>query len=116
MVLEKEKLFHCYDSRLGFTVNTKYVYYEGIFIVEDVGLNSVQIQGKLKNYKLSEVLKVSRRSKEINNSLRENQLRMFKADKRIREREGISPDRNPRKRSRRGGNRKRKHIIKLEFF
>ena len=37
-----------------------------IFIVENVGLNSIHIRGKLKKYKLSEVLKVSRRSKEIN--------------------------------------------------
>ena len=33
-------------------------------------------------------------------ALRERQLKMFKADKRMREREGISPDRSHRKRSR----------------
>lgn len=65
-----------------------------LFIVESVGLNSIKVQGKNNKFKLAEVLKVSPKSKEINNSLRERQLKMFKADKRLREREGISPNRS----------------------
>jgi hypothetical protein len=68
-----------------------------IFIVEKVGLNSIKVQGKDNKFKLPEVMKVSPRSKEINNSLRERQLRLFKADKRLREREGLSPNKSSRK-------------------
>ena len=62
-----------------------------IYLVQQVGLNSVKVQGKENKFNLSEVLKVSPASKEIDNSLRKEQLRLFKADKRIREREGIEP-------------------------
>jgi hypothetical protein len=47
-----------------------------------------------------EILKVSPLSKEIDNSLRKKQLSLFKADKRILEREGIEPDRRSSKRTR----------------
>jgi hypothetical protein len=73
-----------------------------VYIVENVGLNSIKVQGKDRKFKMPEVLKVSPTSKEINNSLREQQLRLFKADKRLRERERISPNRNNRKRLIRG--------------
>ena len=73
-----------------------------VYIVENVGLNSIKVQGKDRKFKLPEVLKVSPKSKEINNSLRGQQLRLFKADKRLRERERISPNRNSRKRLSRG--------------
>jgi hypothetical protein len=39
-------------------------------------------------------------SQEIDNSLRKKKLSLFKADKRIREREGIEPDRRSSKRTR----------------
>ena len=72
-----------------------------IFLVEGVGLNSVRVQGKDNKYSLVEVLKVSPLSKEIDNSsLRKKQLSLFKADKRIRELEGIEPDRRISKRTR----------------
>ena len=61
----------------------------------------MRVQGKANKYNVSEVLKVSPQSKEIDNSLRQKQLGIFRADKRIREREGIEPDRSPRNRSRR---------------
>ena len=71
-----------------------------IFLVEGVGLNSVRVQGKDNKYSLVEVLKVSPLSKEVDNSLRKKQLSLFKADKRIRELEGIEPDRRISKRTR----------------
>jgi hypothetical protein len=45
-----------------------------------------------------EVLKVSPLSQHIDNSLRQKQLDIYRADKRIREREGIEPHRRPSKR------------------
>ena len=68
--------------------------------MEGVGLNSVRVQGKDNKYSLVEVLKVSPLSKEVDNSLRKKQLSLFKADKRIRELEGIEPDRRISKRTR----------------
>ncbi len=58
-----------------------------------MGLNSVWVQDKEKKFNLSEVLKVSPLSQNIDNSLRQKQLGIFKVDKRLREREGIEPDR-----------------------
>jgi hypothetical protein len=72
-----------------------------IHIVEEVGLNSVLVEGKHQKFNLYEVLKVSPLSQYIDNSLRQKQLDIYRADKRIREREGIEPDRRTRKRSRR---------------
>ena len=72
-----------------------------IYLVDEVGLNSVRVQGKETKFKFIEVLKVSPLGQEIDNSLRKKQLSLFKADKRIREREGIEPDRRSRKRTRR---------------
>jgi hypothetical protein len=69
-------------------------------MVEDVGLNSVRVQGKVSKFNIVEVLKVSALSREIDNSLRMKQLSLFKADKRIREREGIEPNRKSSKRTR----------------
>ena len=60
-----------------------------IYLVDEVGLNSVRVQGNENKFNFIEVLKVSSMSQEIDNSLRKNQLSLFKADKRIREREGI---------------------------
>jgi hypothetical protein len=65
-----------------------------IYLVEEVGINSVRVQGKDIKFNIVEVLKVSALSREIDNSLRKKQLSLFKADKRIREREGIEPDRS----------------------
>ena len=65
-----------------------------IYLVQDVGLRSVRVQGKETKYNFSDVLKVSPRSQEIGDTLRQQQLRMFKADKRLREREGIEPNRS----------------------
>ena len=75
-----------------------------IFIVESVGINSIKVQGCDNKFKMSEVLKVPPNSREINNSLRERQLNLFKADKRIREQEGISPNRSSTKRMTRSKN------------
>ena len=72
-----------------------------IFVVDEVGLNSVRVQGKENKYNFIEVLKVPSMSQEIGNSLRKKQLSLFKADKRIREREGIEPDRRKSKHTRR---------------
>ena len=69
-----------------------------IYIVDSVGLNSIKVQGNDNKFKRPQVLKVPPNSKEIHNSLRERQLKMFKADKRLREREGISPNRSTVKR------------------
>ena len=71
-----------------------------IYLVEEVGLNSVKVQGKEHKINLSEVLKVSPSSQEIDNSLRKKQLSLFKEDKRLREREGIEPNRERSKRTR----------------
>ena len=67
-----------------------------IFLVENVGLNSVKVQGKENKFNLSEVLKVSPLSQEIDNSLRKRQLSLFKADKRMRERESLEPSKRMR--------------------
>jgi hypothetical protein len=72
-----------------------------VYIVEEVGLNSVRVEGKHQKFNLFEVLKVSPLSQDIDNSLRQKQLDINKADKRIREREGIKPDRQQSKRSKR---------------
>ena len=71
-----------------------------VYIVEEVGLNSVRVEGKHQKFNLFEVLKVSPLSQDIDNSLRQKQLDIYRADKRIREREGIEPDRRQRKRLR----------------
>jgi len=72
-----------------------------IYLVEEVGLNSVMVQGKNDKYNMTDVLKVSPLTKEIDNSLRLKQLDLYKADKRIREREGIEPDRRESKKRKR---------------
>jgi hypothetical protein len=59
------------------------------YIVEEVGLNSIRVQDKEKKYNLSDILKVSAQSQDIDNSLRQKQLGIFRVDKRMREREGI---------------------------
>jgi len=59
-------------------------------------INSVRVEGNRIN--LFEVLKVSPLSQNIDNSVRQKQLDIYRADKRIREREGIEPDRRTRKR------------------
>ncbi len=64
-----------------------------IYLVEEVGLNSLKVQDRDNKFSLNEVLKVPATSQEINNSLRQKQLSLFKADKRLREREGIEPNR-----------------------
>jgi hypothetical protein len=71
-----------------------------IYLVDDVGLNSVRVLRKDNKFNMVEVLKVSPLSKEIDNSLRKKQLSLFKADKRILEREGIEPNRRSSKRTR----------------
>ncbi len=71
-----------------------------VYIVEEVGLNSVHVEGKHQKFHLFEVLTVSPLSQDIDNSLRQKQLDIYKADKRIREREGIEPDRRQSKRLR----------------
>jgi hypothetical protein len=65
-----------------------------IYLVDEVGLNSVRVLGKDTKFNIAEVLKVSALSREIDNSLRKKHLSLFKADKRIREREGLEPDRS----------------------
>jgi hypothetical protein len=54
-----------------------------VYIVEEVGLNSVHVHQK---FNVFEVLKVSPLSQDIDNSLRQKQLDIYRADKRIRER------------------------------
>ena len=71
-----------------------------VYIIEEVGLNSVRVEGKHQKFNLFEVLKVSSLSQDIDNSLRQKQLDIYRTDKRIREREGIEPDRRQSKRSR----------------
>lgn len=65
-------------------------------IVEEVGLNSVRVVGKHQKFNMFEVLKFLPLSQDIDNSLRQKQLDIYRADKRIREREGIEPDRRTR--------------------
>jgi hypothetical protein len=72
-----------------------------IYLVEEVGLNSIRVQDKEKKYNVSEILKVSAQSQDIDNSLRQKQLGIFRVDKRMREREGIEPNRRTSKRTRR---------------
>jgi hypothetical protein len=72
-----------------------------IYLVEEVGLNSIRVQDKEKKYNLSEILKVSAQSQDIDNSLRQKQLGIFRVDKQMREREGIEPNRRTSKRTRR---------------
>ncbi len=67
-----------------------------IYLVEEVGLHSVRVQGKENKYNFYEILKVSPKSQAISDTLRQQQLHMFKVDKRLREREGIEPNRNKR--------------------
>jgi hypothetical protein len=45
-----------------------------VYIVEELGLNSVRIEGKHQKFNLFEVLKVSPLSQDIKNSLRQKQL------------------------------------------
>jgi hypothetical protein len=68
-----------------------------IYIVQEVGLHSVRVQGRENKLNFYELLKVSHRSQEISDALRQQQLRKFKADKRLREREGIEPRSKRRK-------------------
>ena len=58
------------------------------------------MEGRGNKFNLSDVLKVSPLSQEIDNSLRMKQLSLYKADKRLREREGIEPNRGNSKRTR----------------
>ncbi|KAI3655499.1 hypothetical protein MP638_004443, partial [Amoeboaphelidium occidentale] len=58
-----------------------------VYIVEKVGLSSVHVEGKHQKFNLFEVLKVSPFSQDIDNSFRQKQLDIYRADKRIRERE-----------------------------
>ena len=60
-----------------------------VYIVEEVGMNSVRVEGKHHKFNMFEVLKVSPLNQDIDNSLRQKQLDIYRADKRIREREGI---------------------------
>ena len=60
--------------------------HDKIYLVERVGLNSVWVQDKEKKFNLSEVLNVSPLSQNIDNSLRQKQLGIFRVDKRMRER------------------------------
>jgi hypothetical protein len=60
-----------------------------IFLVGEVVLNSVMVQWKKGKFNISDVLKVSPLTKEIDNSLRLKQLDLYRADERIREKEGI---------------------------
>ena len=64
-----------------------------IYIVEEVGLNSIWVEGRSQKFNTFEALKVSPLSQDIDNSLRKKQLDIYHADKRIRESEGIDPDR-----------------------
>jgi hypothetical protein len=63
--------------------------------------NSIRVQDKEKKYNLSDILKVSAQSQDIDNSLRQKQLGIFRVDKPMREREGIEPNRRTSKRTRR---------------
>ena len=71
-----------------------------IYLVTEVGLNSVWVEGRENKFNLSDVLKVSPLSQEIDNSLRKKQLSLFKQDKRLKEREGTEPNRGNSKRTR----------------
>ena len=70
------------------------------FTLKIYSLNSVHVEGKHQKFNLFEVLKVLPLSQDIDNSLRQKQLDIYRADKRIREREGIEPNRRAIKRSR----------------
>ncbi len=59
-------------------------------------MHSVGVHGKENKYNFYEILKVSPKSQAIDDTLRQQQLHMFKVDKRLREREGIEPNRNKR--------------------
>ena len=72
-----------------------------IYLVEEVGLNSIRVQDKEMKYNLSDILKVSAQSQDIDNSLRQKQLGILRVDKRMRELEGIEPNRRTSKRTRR---------------
>ena len=48
-----------------------------VYIVEEVGLNSVHVAGKQQKFNLFEVLKVSPLSQDIDNSLRQKQLDIY---------------------------------------
>ncbi len=71
---------------------------ERLEIFDEVDL--IRSQGKDKKFNIAEVLKVPSISREINNAMRKRQLSLFRADKRLREREGIEPNRNNIKLSR----------------
>ena len=71
-----------------------------IYLVTEVGLNSIWVEGRENKFNLSDVLKVSPLSQEIDNSLRKKQLSLYKQDKRLRERKGIEPNRGGSKRTR----------------
>ena len=71
-----------------------------IYLVKEVGLNRVWVEERENRFNLSDVLKVSHLSQEIDNSLRKKKLSLYKADKRLREREGIEPNRESSKRTR----------------
>ena len=51
------------------------------------------VEGRHQKFNMFEVLKVSSLSQDIDISLRQKQLEIYRADMRIREREGIGPDR-----------------------
>ena len=72
-----------------------------IYLVEEVGLHSFVVEGKNNKYNITDVLKVSPLSKNIDNSLRLKQLDLYRADKRIREREGLEPERRDIKKRKR---------------
>jgi hypothetical protein len=59
-----------------------------------VRLNGGRVEGKHQKFNLFEVLKVLLLSQDIDNSLRQKQLDIYR--KRIHEREAIEPDRRPR--------------------
>lgn len=74
-----------------------------IYMVEQIGLNSVRVHGKENKSNFLEILKVSPSSQDIDNSLRNKQLELYKADKRVRELDGIEPNRKSSKRIRVSG-------------
>ena len=51
------------------------------YLVTEVGLNSVCVERRENKFNLSDVLKVSPLSQEVDNSLRKKQLSLFKAEK-----------------------------------
>ena len=52
-----------------------------IYIIEEVGLNSVRVEGKHQKFNMLEVLKVSPMSQDIDNSLRQKHRDIYRADK-----------------------------------